>query len=109
MNKKRKTDVNGREGKRVRDPRRMKRRKIAKGEGGGEVGVVVVVVVVRGRKREREVEVRMKRERERERERRGVDGWREWSARKESCFFTAEVTEKGLEPEQGREKKKGDL
>ena len=65
MNKKRKTDVNGREGKRVRDPRRMKRRKIAKGEGGGEVGVVVVVVVVRGRKREREVEVRMKRERER--------------------------------------------
>lgn len=53
MNKKRKTDVNGREGKRVRDPRRMKRRKIAKGEGGGEVGVVVVVVVVRGRKRER--------------------------------------------------------
>ena len=29
--------------------------------------------------------------------------------RKESCFFTAEVTEKGLEPEQGREKKKGDL
>ena len=47
--------------------------------------------------------------RERERERRGVDGWREWSARKESCFFTAEVTEKGLEPEQGREKKKGDL
>ena len=38
--------------------------------------------------------------RERERERRGVDGWREWSARKESCFFTAEVTEKDLEPEQ---------
>ena len=73
MNKKRKTDVNGREGKRVRDPRRMKRRKIAKGEGGGEVGVVVVVVVVRGRKREREVEVWMKRERERERERGG--GW----------------------------------
>ena len=36
-----------------------------------------------------------------------MDGWREWSARKESCFFTAEVTEKGLEPEQGREKKKG--
>ena len=35
-----------------------------------------------------------------------MDGWREWSARKESCFFTAEVTEKGLEPEQGREKKK---
>lgn len=33
-----------------------------------------------------------------------MDGWREWSARKESCFFTAEVTEKGLEPEQGREK-----
>ena len=74
MNKKRKTDVNGREGKRVRDPRRMKRRKIAKGEGGGEVGVVVVVVV-RGRKREREVEVRMKREREREREE--VGGWME--------------------------------
>ena len=36
-----------------------------------------------------------------------MDGWREWSARKESCLFTAEVTEKGLGPEQGREK--GDL